>query len=122
MAPRVLIGVIGVALALFGCYGPGPDGKGVLVVNLTGSPCADVRQVGHTSEATLQYAKELEATGKIATTKLVDIEDRMFLLQSQADAACNFFNRGRISFDQYRSEMERVTAAMIQIKSGLPAK
>jgi hypothetical protein len=46
----------------------------------------------------------------------------MFLLQTQADSACNFFNRGRISFEQYRGEVQRITEAMFKLKEDLPAK
>lgn len=105
-----------------GCYGPGPKGDGVLVINLAGSPCADVRQVANSSEATLKYAEEAEATGKITPTKLVEIQERMFLLQSQSDSACNFFNRGRISFEQYTAEMQRITTAMFSLKEEVPNK
>jgi hypothetical protein len=122
MRSRMLFGLVGVTLMAAGCYGPGPDGQPVLVVNLAKSPCADVRQVAHTSEATLKYAKELELGGKITPIKLVDIEQRRFLLQTQADSACNFFNRGRISFEQYRGEVQRVTEAMFKLKEDLPAQ
>lgn len=105
-----------VLLVLGGCAGPGQDGKTVWVLNLAPSPCVESQQTAKSAETTFKQAADLEITGKLTSTELVKIRDTIYLLHGQSQQACDFFNRGRINFDQYKGEMREVREGMLKVE------
>ena len=110
------------AILLVACAGPGPDGRTVWVLNLAPSPCVESQQTAKSAEATFKKAADLELTGKLTSTEIVKIRDTIFLLHGQSQQACDFFNRGRINFEQYKGEMQEVRGGMLRIEDMVSAK
>lgn len=100
-----------------GCAGPGPNGESVWVINLAPSPCEAAKQYTTNTEITAKYKDEIDLTGKTSKQKLVEYQDQVALLQNQSKAACDMLNRGRITFDQYQSEMREVRSQLEKMRS-----
>ena len=115
-------GVFLATAMLLACAGPGPDGRTVWVLNLAPSPCVESQQTAKSAEATFKNAAALELTGKLTSTELVKIRDTIFVLHNQSQQACDFFNRARINFDQYKGEMREVREGMLKIEDLVAAK
>lgn len=116
-------GVIGFSIFLVsllsGCVGVGPDGKRVVVVNLAPSPCIGVEQYADKIGAKATYEQLVSAEGTVEPQELVDYQETFALLQNQSKQACDLFNRGRIDWNQYQSEMQEVRAALKEIAVGM---
>jgi hypothetical protein len=101
--------------ALFGCVGPGPSGNTAIVFNLAPSPCIGVEQYAKKIGAAATYKELIKAEANVEPLELVDYEAKLALLQNQSQQACDLFNRGRIDWAQYQSEMKGVRETLKEI-------
>lgn len=102
--------------ALCGCVGPGPNpGETAVVFNLAPSPCIGVEQYAEKIGSSAAYKDLVKAEADVEPQKLVDYEAKLALLQNQSQQACDLFNRGRINWDQYQSEMKDVRETLKEI-------
>ena len=101
---------------LFGCVGIGPEGERVVVVNFAPSPCNGAEQYARKVGAEVTY-EELIAETTITPNVMVDYEAELAILQNQSKQACDLFNRGRTTWDQYQSEMREVR----EVRAGILA-
>ncbi len=116
VVPRKMLSLSLLLFGLTSCVGVGPTGERVVVINLAPSPCKAAEQYARTGEVSGEKA-DVKVKAGITAQELVKYRDRVALLEKQSAQACDLFNRGRTTFDQYQSEMRDVRTELSKIKS-----
>jgi len=67
-------------------------------------------------EGTLSLAKKLEVEGRVTSQELIQIDQDGALLSARYKNACNFFIHHRISFQEYRQEVDKAHAEYANLR------
>ncbi len=125
MRSLVTVGVMYMLLGLWGCQSGVVEVRresgGDRPVSSTGAvgivSCAhEYDQFAKNIEGTLSLAKKLEVEGRVTSQELIQIDQDGALLSARYKNACNFFIHHRISFQEYRQEVDKAHAEYANLR------
>ncbi len=67
-------------------------------------------------EGTVSLAKKLEVEGRVTSQELIQIDQDAALLSARYNNACNFFIHHRITFQEYRQEVDKAHAEYANLR------
>ena len=90
---------------------PGSPIPGTSMVAASFISCSDeYQQFANNADGLIEFTKELKVSGQITSQELISVDQDAGMLSARVKNACDFFINRRISFKEYREEVDRATA------------
>lgn len=86
------------------------------------SCAAEYDQFSRNIESTVSLAKKLEMEARITSKEAIQIDQDAALLSARYNNACNFFIHRRISFSEYRQEIDKAHTEYVNLRKFLLEK